>query len=125
MQVLSTVGCVSCAVDTCPPCDTGQYATQGCVCAYCLKPANASFLSPCMVFNLPTSCRWGCKAGFYPSSLVAALASRCRACMGIPSHAPRAQPTPPRAASGSACRAIPRWPQGACDARVWTRVFMK
>jgi hypothetical protein len=40
-----------------------------------------------MVFNLPTSCRWGCRVGFYPSSLVAALASRCRACTGIPSHA--------------------------------------
>ena len=87
LEYMSTVGCVSCAVDTCPPCGTGQYATPGCVCADCLKPANASFLSPGMVFNLPTSCRWGCRVGFYPSSLVATLASRCRACTGIPSHA--------------------------------------
>jgi len=88
--------CANCAVDPCPVCGVGYYPASGlvggdglaaCSCQACQGPTFAAFTSAGVTLNLPTSCLWQCRVGYYRTSTATTLDGACLACQNLVANA--------------------------------------
>jgi hypothetical protein len=77
-------------------CGVGYYPASGlvggdglaaCSCQACQGPTFAAFTSAGATLNLPTSCLWQCRVGYYRTSTATTLDGACLACQNLVANA--------------------------------------